>query len=145
MFMKQIFIKVALMIRFGRFVDFGYRRQRRMWYGNIFSPETVRTKSNARFTVNPVARNDFSRNGFGSFAETFSKEHYHSAIISKQLAGISVGKNTNPQMSSDFSLFIQSTMAAFSPRRSCPPAFFRRRFRHCLETFIPFGGAHDFC
>lgn len=137
MFMKQIFIKVALMLRFGGLAGFGYRRQRRMWYGNIFSPETVRTKSNARFTVNPVARNNSSRNGFKSFAETFSEEHYRSAGISKQLVGISVGKKASPQMSSDFSLFIQSTTAAFSPRRSCPLAVFPSSLSALFGNFYP--------
>lgn len=112
------------MIRFGGLAGFGYRRQRRILGESDTFHEAMQMKSSERFIEKHDERNGFSRNGFKSFAETFSKEHYRSAIISKQLAGISVGKNTNPQMSSDFSLFIQSTTATFSPRRSCPLAVF---------------------
>ena len=136
MFMKQIFIKVALMIRFGRFVDFGYRRQRRILGESDTFHEAMQMKSSERFIENSVARNGFSRNGFGSFAEMFSKEHYRSAIISKQFVGISVGKKASPQMSSDFSLFIQSTTAAFSPM-GFPSCLFPSPLSALFGNFYP--------
>ena len=132
--MEQIFI--LLVLRFGKFADFGYRRQRQMLCGNGSSPETMRTKNGVHFTVNSVARNGSFRNGFKFFAETFSKEHYRSAIISKQPVGTSAGKNTNPQMSSNFPLFIQSTTAVFS-LMGFPFRFFPLLFSAFFENFYP--------
>ena len=132
--MEQIFI--LLVLRFGRFADFGYRRQRRMLCGNGSSPETMRTKSGVHFTVNSVARNGSFRNGFKSFAETFSGRHCRSAGIPKQLVGISVGEKANPQMSSDFSLFIQSTTAAF-PSTGFPACLFPSPLSAFFENFYP--------
>ena len=137
MFMKQIFIKVVLMLRFGGLAGFGYRRQRRTLGESDMSPETMRTKSGVHFTVNSVARNGSFRNGFKSFAETFFGRHCRSAGIPKQLVGISVGEKANPQMSSKFSLFVRNTTIAFSPRRGCPPAVFPLLLSALFGNFYP--------
>ena len=111
MFMKQIFIKVALVLRFGRFADFGYQRQRRMLCGNSSSPETVRTKSGVCY----IGKTDVRNGSFRNFAETCSAEHSRSMVIHERFPGIPIDKNTNPRRPSNFSLFIRSTTAAFFP------------------------------
>ena len=145
MFMKQIFIKVVLMLRFEGLAGFGYRRQRRTLGESDMSPETMRTKSGVHFTVNSVARNGSFRNGFKSFAETFSKEHYRSAGISERFAGISGSGNTNPRRVLNFRSLYETQRRQSRPDGVVRPPFFRCRFRHCLKTFVLFGGAHDLC
>jgi len=135
--MKPIF--TLLVLRFGRFAVFGYRRQRRMLRGNGSFPESMRTKNGARCIGNSVSRNGSFRNSFKSFAETFSGRHCRSAGIPKhpkQLVGISVGEKANPQMSSDFSLFIQSTTAAF-PSTGFPARLFPSPLSALFGNFYP--------
>ena len=137
MFMKQIFIEVALMLRFGRFADFGYRRQRRVLCGNDMFSAVARAKADKHFTDNPNMRNGSFRNGFKSFAEAFSAECYRFAGIPKRFGGISVDETTNTRRSSRFSLFVRSTTAVFSPRRSCPPAVFPSSPSALFGNFYP--------
>lgn len=137
MFMKQIFIEVALMLRFGRFADFGYRRQRRTLGENDMFSAVARAKADKHFTDNPNMRNGFSRSGFKSFAEAFSAECYRFAGIPKRFDGISIDETTNTRRSSKFSLFIRSTTAAFSTRQVCPFGIFPLPLSVFFENSYP--------